>query len=60
MQKAVIEIQVNIEVMFSTPNKIDFAKEPSVTGVSKASVIAENYKNMFQLFLKKKEIKSQN
>lgn len=44
-----IKIKVNILEILKTPNTIDFSKLSSVTDLKNATVIADNYKDMFEL-----------
>ncbi|MBL7910405.1 MAG: hypothetical protein JNJ41_05090 [Bacteroidia bacterium] len=44
-----IKIKVNVLEILKTPNAIDFSKLSSVTDLKNATVIADNYKDMFEL-----------
>lgn len=44
-----IKIKVNVLEILKTPNSIDFSKLSSVTDLKNATVIADNYKDMFEL-----------
>ncbi len=44
-----IKIKVNVLEILKTPNAIDFSKLSSVTDLKNARVIADNYKDMFEL-----------
>lgn len=44
-----IKIKVNVLEILKTPNTIDFSKLSSVTDLKNATVIADNYKDMFEL-----------
>lgn len=44
-----IKIKVNVLEILKTPSAIDFSKLSSVTDLKNATVIADNYKDMFEL-----------
>jgi len=44
-----IKIKVNVLEMLKTPNTIDFSKLSSVTDHKNAAVLADNYKDMFEV-----------
>lgn len=44
-----INIKVNVLEILKTPNTIDFSKLSSVTDLKNATLIADNYKDMFEL-----------